>query len=145
MLDFSHHSPESRILHPTSKPRHSSNNENLNLAVYVSGNCALVRFFIFAHFLNSQTFLFCFIFLFFLFIGEELYAQTKNKPGFGNAIVKAKGVIVTDGVLDEEDWKTASVATNFFLNYPVDSLPPAFQTEVRLTYDEDFFYLSFVC
>ncbi len=95
--------------------------------------------------MNSRIFLFCLIFLFSFFIEGELSAQTKNKPGFGNGIVKAKGVIVTDGVLDEEDWTTASVATNFFLNYPVDSLPPAFQTEVRLTYDDDFFYLSFVC
>ncbi len=61
------------------------------------------------------------------------------------AITKAKGKIVIDGILDETDWKEAAVATNFFLNYPVDSLPPAFQTEVRLTHDDNFFYLSFVC
>jgi hypothetical protein len=73
------------------------------------------------------------------------FAQTKNKPGLGFTITKAKGAIVADGVLGEEDWKSAAVATNFFLNYPVDSLPPTFQTEVRVTYDADFFYMSFVC
>ena len=83
--------------------------------------------------------------LFFGLVACEGFAQTRNKPGHGLAISRAKGVIVTDGVLDEADWKTASVATNFFLNYPVDSLPASFQTEVRLTFDDNFLYLSFVC
>lgn len=79
------------------------------------------------------------------FEAGEVLAQTRNKPGTGVAISRAKGAIVIDGVLDEEDWKAAAVATNFYLNYPVDSLPASFQTEVRLTFDDDFFYLSFVC
>ena len=94
--------------------------------------------------MNSNIFFICLVF----FFGLELtktFAQARNKPGFGLAITKAKGSIVADGVLDEEDWKSTAVATDFFLNYPVDSLPPSFQTEVRLTYDDDFFYLSFVC
>jgi len=69
----------------------------------------------------------------------------QNKPGTGLTIDRAKSAITIDGVLDEESWKTAGVATNFFLNYPVDSLAPAFQTEARLTFDDDFFYISFVC
>lgn len=69
----------------------------------------------------------------------------QNKPGTSLPITKVKGTINIDGVLDEEDWKSAIPATNFFLNYPVDSLPPSFQTEARLTFDDDFFYLSFVC
>ncbi|CAN5468208.1 hypothetical protein BH10BAC4_BH10BAC4_10520 [soil metagenome] len=76
---------------------------------------------------------------------SEGLAQTRNSPGHGLAISRAKGPIAIDGVLDEEDWKVAAVATNFFINYPVDSLPSPFQTEVRLTFDDDFFYLSFVC
>ena len=79
------------------------------------------------------------------FATSELCAQTKNLPGLGLAITKAKGAIVADGVLDEEDWKSASVATNFFLNYPVDTLAPTFQSEARLTFDDHFFYVSFVC
>jgi Domain of unknown function (DUF5916)/Carbohydrate family 9 binding domain-like len=69
----------------------------------------------------------------------------QNKPGTGLPIAKAKSIIKIDGILDEEDWKAAEVASDFFLNYPVDSLPPSFQTEVRLTFDDDFFYVSFVC
>jgi len=69
----------------------------------------------------------------------------QNKPGTGLPITKAKGAIKIDGVLDEEDWKLAEVATNFFLNYPTDTLLAAFQTEARITFDDDFFYVSFVC
>jgi len=72
-------------------------------------------------------------------------AIAQNKPGIDLPITKAKGAIKIDGMLDEEDWKSAAVATDFFLNYPSDSLPPAFQTEARLTFDDHFFYVSFVC
>ncbi len=76
---------------------------------------------------------------------NEVLAQVRNRPGSGLAISRAQGALVIDGVLDEESWKAATVATNFYLNYPVDSLPAPFQTEVRATFDDDFFYLSFVC
>jgi len=76
-------------------------------------------------------------------VSLSLLAQ--NKRGSGVSIVKAKSLIKIDGILDEEDWKVANTATDFFLNYPVDSLPPSFQTEARLTFDDNFFYLSFVC
>jgi hypothetical protein len=73
------------------------------------------------------------------------FCLAQNKQGSGLSIDRAKSAIVIDGVLDEESWSAAEVATNFFLNYPVDSLAPAFQTEARLTFDDDFFYVSFVC
>src|SRR4051812_37698388 len=79
------------------------------------------------------------------FEASQLLAQTRNLPGHGLAISRSEHAIVLDGVLDEEDWKQAAVATNFYLNYPVDSMPAPFQTEVRVTFDDHFFYLSFVC
>ncbi len=72
------------------------------------------------------------------------YAQ-KNKPGMELVIKKATGIIKLDGLLDEPDWTHAAPAKDFFLNYPVDSLPPTFQTETRFTFDEHFLYISFVC
>ena len=96
-------------------------------------------------FMNRSRIFFSLILLFSCVEAERAFAQTKNKAGTGLAITKAKSAIVADGILNEEDWKVAAVATDFFLNYPVDSLPPSFQTEVRLTYDDNFFYLSFVC
>lgn len=78
-----------------------------------------------------------------ILIGSIVRAQ--NKPGTGLSISKATGVIKIDGILDEGDWKSAGVATNFFLNYPTDTLAAQFQTEVRVTFDDAFFYVSFVC
>lgn len=69
----------------------------------------------------------------------------QNKAGLGLPIVKAAGIMAIDGKLEEADWKSATPATHFFLNYPVDSLPPSFQTEARLTFDDHFLYVSFVC
>ena len=75
---------------------------------------------------------------------EQAIAQIRNKPGTELSIRKATGSIKLDGVLDEPDWQQAATAKDFFLNYPVDSLPPAFQTEARLTFDQHFLYISFV-
>ncbi len=78
-------------------------------------------------------------------MSKDVLAQTKNKPGLGLDIIKAKGSIVLDGKLDEVDWKTASVAKGFFLNYPVDTTFAPFQTEARITHDEHTLYVSFIC
>lgn len=85
------------------------------------------------------------IFILIVLAGFCQLALAQNKPGIGLPIAQKKGAIKIDGILDEEAWKSAVAATNFFLNYPVDSLPPSFQTEARLTFDDDFFYVSFVC
>lgn len=69
----------------------------------------------------------------------------QNQPGKGLHIRKAAGKITLDGVLDEPAWQNADVADNWYLNYPVDTLRAPFQTEARLTFDEEFLYVSFVC
>ena len=73
------------------------------------------------------------------------HAAAQNKPGTPLLIKKAKGVIKLDGVLDEPDWATASIAKDFYLNYPVDTAFAPFQSEARVSYDEHNFYVSFVC
>jgi hypothetical protein len=88
---------------------------------------------IYAHYCLGLLFLFVF----------ELDAQ--NKPGKQLTIKKAKGHIVLDGKLDEADWQEAEVAKDFFLNYPVDTTLAPFQTEARVTFDDHFFYASFIC
>ncbi|MBL7846188.1 MAG: carbohydrate binding family 9 domain-containing protein [Cyclobacteriaceae bacterium] len=72
-------------------------------------------------------------------------AQVKNAPGAELGIRKATGPIILDGKLDEEAWTSASVATNFFLNYPADTTLARFQTEARLVYDDHSLYISLVC
>lgn len=62
-------------------------------------------------------------------------------------IVRAKGAIVLDGELNEEDWTTASIATDFWLKFPRDDqqAPKSGQTEVRVTYDDKNLYVSAIC
>ena len=69
-----------------------------------------------------------------------LYAQ--DRPGTALHIKKAKGEITLDGKLDEVDWKSAQVANDWFLNYPVDTIASPFQTEARVTFDDQYFYVS---
>jgi len=80
-----------------------------------------------------------------LLIAQCAMAQPKNKPGTGLPIAKAMAKIVLDGKLDETAWTEASVAKNFYMNFPVDSLPPTFQSEARMAFDDHFLYVSFVC
>jgi hypothetical protein len=72
-------------------------------------------------------------------------AQTKHSPGTELGIRKATGPIQIDGKLDEGDWTNAALATDFFLNYPSDTLAPQFQTEARMTFDDHALYVAFVC
>jgi hypothetical protein len=124
---------------------HSSDNKNPALFLYVPDSDLSRHFFIFAPFMNKPNFLFWLTFVFSGLTWQELVAQTKNNPGLGLDIVKAKGAINLDGKLDEEDWKSASIAKDFFLNYPVDTAMAPFQTEARVTFDEHNLYASFVC
>lgn len=81
----------------------------------------------------------------FLLLALTFSALAQNKPGTQVHIKKAKGEIKLDGILDEADWTSADVAKNWFLNYPVDSAAAPLQSEARLTFDEHFLYVSFVC
>jgi hypothetical protein len=81
-----------------------------------------------------------------LFLASSIaWGQNKNAPGKPLGIRKAQGTIVLDGKLDEDDWKQADVAKDFFLNYPVDTALAPFQTEARVTFDDHHLYVSFVC
>ncbi len=71
--------------------------------------------------------------------------MAQNMPGAALHIRKAQGEINLDGKLDEPAWNEAQVAGDWFLNYPVDTIPSPFQTEARVTFNDDFFYVSFVC
>jgi hypothetical protein len=84
-----------------------------------------------------------FLLLVFLISCSSLMAQ--NKPGTPMPIKKATSPIVIDGVLDEPAWQESFVATNFFLNFPVDTALAPFQTEARITFNDQFLYVSFVC
>ncbi len=60
-------------------------------------------------------------------------------------IKKATGKIIIDGILDEPDWQLATVAGNFKQNSPYDTSYAEKQTEARVTFDDEFLYISGVC
>ncbi|MBI4850371.1 MAG: carbohydrate binding family 9 domain-containing protein [Acidobacteria bacterium] len=50
---------------------------------------------------------------------------------------------VIDGRLDEEEWKSAPIAKDFYQVQPGDNLPPSQPTEVKFGYDEKTLYIAF--
>jgi hypothetical protein len=59
-------------------------------------------------------------------------------------IKKAQGEIMLDGVIDEEDWQVADVATDFYMVMPYDTSYSEAVSEIRMTYDDQAVYLSLV-
>lgn len=56
--------------------------------------------------------------------------------------VKASGVPVIDGELNDEVWKSAPIATDFIQNFPVFGAPASVRTEVKVLYDDDAVYIG---
>jgi hypothetical protein len=80
-------------------------------------------------------------------LGFSLLAQNEF-PNDGNYILhikKASGKIIIDGKLDETDWQTATPHTNFIQNYPSDTSQAEMQTIARVTFDDQFIYVSGIC
>lgn len=76
-----------------------------------------------------------------------LIAQTErpNQTSHQLTIQRAKGEINLDGRLDEAAWQQADVANDFWEKDPRDDVQAAHQAEARLTYDDQFLYVGFVC
>ncbi len=66
-----------------------------------------------------------------------------EKPTY--AIRKAIDKIKVDGIVDEKDWAVAPVTENFKASFPMDTGLALSPTEVRLTYDRNYLYVSAVC
>ena len=71
-------------------------------------------------------------------------AQKKNDQ-FRIHISKASSAIKVDGVADEETWKTAEAAKDFYMVLPMDTSHAVAHTEVRMAYDEHNLYLLAEC
>ena len=71
-------------------------------------------------------------------------AQKKNES-YQLHIGRATSPIVLDGVVDEQAWQSAEVATDFWMVLPMDTSRAKVRTDVRMAYDEQNIYLSAVC
>ncbi len=63
------------------------------------------------------------------------------------SIARTRDKIKVDGRLDEPSWEKAKPAKDFWMAFPADGIqvPQETQTEVRLTYDENFIYVGATC
>jgi hypothetical protein len=60
-------------------------------------------------------------------------------------IRKTADFVKVDGVLDEKAWTEADIASDFTRQFPVDTGRTAFQTEIKLCFDDKHLYVSAVC
>ena len=68
------------------------------------------------------------------------FAQKKN-AGFEYHIRQAAGPVLVDGMANDEAWKAAEVATDFYQVLPMDTGKAIVRTEVRMLYDDKNLYL----
>lgn len=60
-------------------------------------------------------------------------------------VKRAAGQIMIDGEFDDVGWQGAAKAVNFSEHSPGDRIKPPVETEVLVTYDDENFYLGFLC
>lgn len=75
---------------------------------------------------------------------KNALAQKKN-DSYELKLKRASSDIKIDGILDEQAWKDADVAKNFYMVQPTDTSLAKVKTDVRMTYDNDNFYIIAIC
>ncbi|EKB49520.1 hypothetical protein B879_01816 [Cecembia lonarensis LW9] len=84
-------------------------------------------------------------FLVFLIVNiQYLGLAQKINSDYRLHISKISDPISIDGVMDEETWLSAEVATDFFMITPMDTSYSQVRTDVRMAYDDKFLYLLVV-
>jgi len=101
---------------------------------------------------SSSRVLFAAALLLSLFAHQEVIAQRSARGEAWQAVPHPrlqthalKGEIVIDGELDDSGWQELATADNFAEHQPGDQVRPPVDTEAKLTYDDEFLYVSFKC
>lgn len=74
----------------------------------------------------------------------QIQAQKKNEA-FQLHLKPASSLVKIDGIMEEESWLQADVASDFFMVLPMDTSMARVRTEVRMTYDQQNLYLIATC
>ncbi|AWV97783.1 DUF5916 domain-containing protein [Arcticibacterium luteifluviistationis] len=74
---------------------------------------------------------------------DNILAQKPNS-NFQYAIKRSTSAIKVDGLADEQAWKDAKTAGDFFQVLPMDTSMAAVQTDVKLTFDDKNIYVLFI-
>ena len=85
-----------------------------------------------------------YILLFFVLFTTTIFAQKKNE-NFKMHIQKSTGNIKIDGLLDENAWFQSAAVSDFMMCNPFDSLCAQVRTDVKMTYDDKYIYISAEC
>ena len=87
--------------------------------------------------------------LFLFFSLGKMIAQEQdfsdNKEKYQIKIQRTSEPILLDGKLDEAVWKTADMATDFWIKTPIVKKGATPKTEVQLTYDDKNIYIGITC
>lgn len=78
--------------------------------------------------------------LIFCCVFSNTKAQDSDK--YQLQVAQTNSPIKLDGVIDEAFWENADEATDFFVNFPVDTAFAQGRTEVKMAYDQQFVYLA---
>ncbi|MEL6832595.1 MAG: DUF5916 domain-containing protein [Bacteroidota bacterium] len=79
-----------------------------------------------------------------LMYGQMAYELT-DVEGEGVFLKKSQDKITIDGRVDEVAWFSGSPATNFWENFPTDTVLCDAKTEIYMTFDEDNLYIAAKC
>ena len=90
--------------------------------------------------MNRLPYLFFFVFSFLV----QINAQKINDK-FRINIQKSTGPIKIDGVLDENAWLASAAVSDFMMCNPFDSLCAQVRTDVKMSYDDKYIYISAEC
>jgi hypothetical protein len=84
-----------------------------------------------------------FLLAFFIVFDSSFVFSQEKIPSIH--VKKAQGMIILDGVLGEEDWQTAELASPFLQSSPYDTTYSTIKTEVRITFDDNNIYVGAKC
>lgn len=83
------------------------------------------------------------ILVYFVLLAFDASSQTDIGKEKKLHVKKASGSIKADGILDEQDWEDAEIASDFWQYFPMDTMIATTISEARITYDDQFLYVGF--
>lgn len=73
-----------------------------------------------------------------------VFGQKRNE-NYKMHIKQSEGILKIDGILDESAWRSAAAVSDFMMVNPFDTLRSKLRTDVRMTYDDKYIYISAEC
>lgn len=85
------------------------------------------------------------LFISLILISCNLYAQNFDSDAYHYRISRTDEEIIVDGIINENVWSELEPASHFWQHYPVDTAKAAIPTIVKMTYNDEYLFLSAWC